>query len=38
VDNNGNGIMDEGIIGLDDDNDGTPDEADEACPTAVVPT
>jgi hypothetical protein len=35
IDNNNNGIIDEGVVGTNDDGDGTIDEADEACvPTA----
>jgi len=31
IDNNGNGIVDEGVVGVDDDGDGFTDEAGEAC-------
>ena len=38
IDNNGNQIIDEGIVGVDDDEDGTIDEAGEACepPTGIT--
>ena len=31
IDNNGNGIVDEGVVGVDDDGDGSIDEARDAC-------
>jgi hypothetical protein len=36
LDDNGNQIVDEGVVGVDDDGDGTTDEAGEACREQVV--